>query len=157
VFRAGVVLGAFLGGVAATLLALYIALCTAPGVIMADDMVGAMLVASAAPLAHFPRASVVYVKSPLGPLLLEKLQREHPSLRLMSYSERPDEAGCGGDGGAAPGERCARDDFVKLEILTAPVRGTMWIATATSNTFGQLLLVKMFGHWWVVVDRSYAA
>jgi hypothetical protein len=138
--RLGVLVGAFIAGAVAAAAALYIALGTAPGVIMADDMVDALLVASDAPLSGFSRGSVVYVKSSVGPLLFEKLQPRYPTLTLRSYSERPEGA---------------RADFVKLEVLSSPTRGTILVAVGTSNAFGQLLLLKFLGKWRVIVDRWY--
>ena len=138
--RIGVLVGAFIAGAVVAAAALYIALCTAPGVIMADDMVDALLVASDAPLSGFSRGSVVYVKSSVGPLLFEKLQPKYPALTLRSYSERPEGA---------------RADFVKLEVLSSPTRGTILVAVGTSNAFGQLLLLKFLGKWRVIVDRWY--
>ena len=138
--RVGFLVGAFSAGVIAAAVALYVALCTAPGVIMADDMVDALVVVSDAPLSGFSRGSVVYVKSSVGPLLFEKLQPKYPALTLKSYSERPESA---------------RADFVKLEVLSSPTNGTMLVAVGTSNAFGQLLLLKFLGKWRVIVDRSY--
>jgi hypothetical protein len=138
--RVGVLVGAFIAGVVAAAIALYIALWTAPGVIMADDMVEALVVVAETPLSRFPRGSVVYLKSSLGPLLFEKLQPKYPALTLKSYSERPEGA---------------RADFVKLEVLSSPTRGTMLVAVGTANAFGQLLLLKILGKWRVIVARSY--
>ena len=138
--RVGVLVGAFIAGVVAAAMALYLALCTAPGVIMADDIVDALVVVSDQPLSQFPRGTVVYVKSSVGPLLFEKLQPKYPTLTLKSYSERPEGA---------------RADFVKLEVLSSPTRGTMLVAFGTSDAFGQLLLLKFLGKWRVIVNRSY--
>ena len=154
--RAAVPIGAFVAGVATALLTLYVALRAAPGVIMADDMVDALTAVANDSLSDFSRGSVVYVKSSLGPALLEKLQATHPSLRLMSYSERPEDDGCRPDGNAIPAGPCERNDFLKLEVLSAPTRGTMLVAVGTSNTFGQVLLLKLLGRWRVLVKRSYA-
>lgn len=154
-FRASALIGAFIAGGAAALLALYVALRTGPGVIMANDMVEAMVVVAHAPLSRFPRGSLVYVKNSVGPMLLEKLQSEYPSLKLMSYSARPEDNGCKSDRGAIVMGACERDDFVKLEVLSSPTRGTMLVAVGTYNTFGQVLLLKLLGKWRVVVDRSY--
>src|SRR5256886_10716928 len=96
-FRVRALLGAFIAGGAVVLLGLYVALRTAPGVIMADDMVDAMVVVADAPLSRFPRGSVVYLKSSVGPGLLEKLQPKYPSLQLMSYPARPEDNGCKAD------------------------------------------------------------
>lgn len=138
--RVGVLIGAFVAGAFAAAAALYIALCTAPGIIMADDMVDALVLVSDASLGRFSRGSVVYVKSSVGPLLFEKLQPKYPGLALKSYSERPEGA---------------RADFLKLEVLSSPTRGTMLVAVGTSNTFGQVLLLKFLGKWRVIVYRSY--
>jgi hypothetical protein len=138
--RVGALVGAFIAGVVAAAAALYVALCTAPGVIMADDMVDALVVVSDAPLSGFSRGSVVYVKSSVGPLLFEKLQPKYPALTLRSYSERPEGA---------------RADFVKLEVLSSPTPRTILVAVGTSNAFGQLLLLKFLGKWRVIVDRWY--
>jgi hypothetical protein len=138
--RVGVLIGAFIAGAVAAAAALYIALCTAPGIIMADDMVDALVVVSDAPLSRFSRGSVVYVKSSVGPLLFEKLQPKYPALTLRSYSERPEGA---------------RADFVKLEVLSSPTRGTILVAVGTSDGFGQLLLLKFLGKWRVIVDHWY--
>jgi hypothetical protein len=108
---------------------------------MADDMVDALVVVSDAPLSNFSRGSVVYVKSSLGPVLFEKLQPKYPALTFRSYSERPEGA---------------RADFVKLEVLSSPIRATMLVAVGTSNAFGQVLLLKFLGKWRVIVARSYA-
>jgi hypothetical protein len=152
--RLGILVSAFLAGVAAALLALYVALRTAPGVIMADDMVDALLAVADTPLREFPRDSIVYVQSPVGEVLLEKLQPRYPFLRLMSYSARPEENGCE----TAPDARrvtCKHDDFVKLEVLSSPTRGTMLVAVGTGRAFGQVLLLRFLGRWRVIVYRSY--
>jgi hypothetical protein len=138
--RVGVLVGVFIAGAVAAVMALYLALCTAPGVIMADDIVDALVVVANRSLSRFPRGTVVYVKSSVGPLLFEKLQPKYPALTLKSYSERPE----------GP-----RDDFIKLEVLSSPTRGTMLVAFGTSDAFGQLLLLKFLGKWRVIVDRSY--
>jgi hypothetical protein len=151
--RAGVVVGAFVAGAATTLLVLYLALRTAPGVIMTDDMLEALTVVSNTPLSRFPSGSVVYVKSALGPLLLERLQVEHPSLRLVSYSERPED-NCIAH--AQDSTSCQRDDFVKLEVLSSPAYATLLVAVGTSRTFGQVVLFHFLGRWRVLIDRTFA-
>jgi hypothetical protein len=153
--RVGVLVGAFIAGAVAAAMALYVALYTASGVIMADDMVDALVIVSDRSLSRFPRGSVVYVKSSVSPLLLEKLQPKYPALTLKSYSERPEDDDCKADRGG-PVAPCARADFVKLEVLSAPTLGTMLVAVGTSNTFGQALLLKLLGRWRVIVERSYA-
>lgn len=154
--RAAVPISAFIAGVATALLALYVALRAAPGVIMADDMVDALTVVANGSLSQFPKGSAVYVKSSVGTGLLEKLQATHPALRLMSFSERPAENGCAADANSIPTGPCERNDFLKLEVLAAPTQGTMLVAVGTSNTFGQVLLLKLWGQWRVLVKRSYA-
>lgn len=151
--RAGVVVSAFAAGAATAMLALYIALRTAPGVIMTDDMLEVLTVVADAPLSRFPSGSVVYVKSDLGPLLLERLRLKHPSLRLMPYSERPEDDCIARERGSAS---CQRDDFVKLEVLSSPARATMLVAVGTSRTFGQVLVFQFLGRWRVLIDRTYA-
>lgn len=153
--RAAVPISAFIAGVATALLALYVALLTAPGVIIADDMVAALTVVANGSLSHFPKGSVVYIKSSVGPTLLERLQASHSSLRLMSFSERPADSGCTGAADSSPEAPCERDDFLKLEVLSAPTHGTMRIAVGTSNTFGQVVLIRFFGRWRVLLKRSY--
>jgi len=153
--RTSALVGAFIAGGAAALLALYIALRMAPGVIMADDMVDAMMVVADAPLSRFPHGSIVYVKSSVGPMLLEKLQPKYPPLKLMSYSARPEDSGCVADRSSLSKAACERDDFIKLEVLSSPTRRSMLLAVGTSKTFGQLLLVKVLGEWRVIVERSY--
>jgi hypothetical protein len=156
--RPAVAISAFIAGAATALLALYVALRTAPIVIMAQDMVDALVVAADRPLSQFPGGSVVYVKSSLGPLLLEDLQRRHPSLTLRPYAERPEDKGCDAKPGAGrPLLPCERDDFLKLEVFSSPTRGTMLVGVGTSNTFGQLLLLKLWGRWRVLVDRTAVA
>jgi hypothetical protein len=49
---------------------------------MADDMVSALAVAADRPHSRFTSGSVVYVKSALGPMLLETVRPGHPSLSL---------------------------------------------------------------------------
>jgi hypothetical protein len=154
--RVAVPVSAFVAGAATALLALYAALRTAPGVIMADDMVEALTVVADGSLYQFPKGSVVYVKSSVGPTLLEKLQASHPSLRIMSFSARPPDSGCAGTGDSILTAPCERDDFLKLEVLSAPTQGTMLVAVGTSHTFGQVLLLRLFGTWHVLVRRSYA-
>jgi hypothetical protein len=151
--RTGVVVAAFVAGAATALLALYVALRTAPGVIMTDDMLEALTVVAETPLSRFPSGSVVYVKSALGPLLLERLRLKHPSLRLMSYSERPEEDCSAHQQGTAA---CERDDFVKLEVLSSPAYATMLVAVGTSRSFGQVVLFHFLGRWRVLIDRTYA-
>ena len=153
--RAAVPLSVFVAGVATAFLALYVALCTAPGVIMADDMVDALTVVANSELNQFPKNSVVYVKSSVGTSLLEKLQATHPSLRLTLFSERPVDNGCAATASATPMAPCERNDYLKLEVLSAPTHRTMLVAVGTSNTFGQLWLIKVWGHWRVLVRRSH--
>jgi|SRR5215469_2749346 len=153
--RAAVPISAFVAGVVTALLALYVALQTAPGVIMADDMVEALTVVANSSLSQFPSGSVVYVKSSVGAPLLERLQATHPSLRLMSFSVRPADTGCDGNGNSIPVAPCERNDFLKLEVLSAPTHGTMLVAVGTSNSFGQVLLLRFLGRWRVLVRRSF--
>jgi hypothetical protein len=146
---------AFAAGVAAVLLVQYLMFRTAPGVIMADDMVRALAAAADRPLARFPRGSVVYVKSSVGPLLIETLRPRYPRLSLRPYSERPEDV-CTGPGSAASRcERNERNDFLKLELLSAPTRGTLLVAVGTATAFGQVLLISVFGQWHVLTERSY--
>src|SRR2546421_12762247 len=132
-FRVRALIGAFIAGGAVALLGLYVALRTAPGVIMAADMVDAMVVVADAPLSRFPRGSGVYLKSSVGPMLLERLQPKYPSLKLMSYSARPEDTGCRAGRRSSAPTPCERDDFVKLEVLSSPTRRTMWAALRTST------------------------
>ena len=143
---------AFVAGIAAALLALGVAFRVTPGIIMADDMAGAMVAAAAQPLSGFPRGSVVYVKSSLGPVLLDRLAPRHPALTLRPYAERPPDE-CAER--AAPVYRCERDDFLKLEVLSSPTSGTLLVAVGTSRAFGQSLLLKVLGQWHVLLVRSY--
>ena len=149
--RFGILIASFVAGVAAALLALYVALRFAPDTIMADDMVDALAVAADAPLSQFAPGSAVYIKTDIGPALLEKLAPRYPSLRLLPYSLRPEESGC------APAQTvpCQRNDFLKLEVLTAPTHRTMLVAFGTSRTFGQVLLLKFGGHWRIVVGSLH--
>jgi len=122
---------------------------------MADDMVDALTAVANDSLSNFSTGSVVYVKSSVGPTLLERLQATHPSLRLISYSERPADDACARRGNSIATGPCERNDFLKLEVLSAPTRGTMLVAVETANTFGQVLLLKLLGRWRVLVKRSY--
>jgi hypothetical protein len=150
--RLGIALLSFAAGIAATLLALGVAFRVTPGIIMADDMAGALVAAAAQPLDRFPRGSVIYVKSSLGPVLIDKLAPRHPALRLRPYAERPPDACAERDPPVYP---CERDDFVKLEVLSSPTSATLLVAIGTSRAFGQSLLVKMLGQWHVLIGRSY--
>jgi hypothetical protein len=143
---------AFAAGMAAVLLALSLMFHTAPGVIFADDMLPALSAAADRPLKHFPPGSLVYVKSALGPMLLETLHSRHPSLTLRPYSERME--GACADRGARHSD-CERDDYLKLEVLSSPTRGSLLIAMGTSKAFGQVLLINVLGHWWVLMERTY--
>jgi hypothetical protein len=147
VTRFGIPVSWFVAGVAVALLAIYIALRFAPDTIMADDMVDASSVAAAAALSQFTPGSTVYIKTDIGPALLEKLTPRYPSLRLLSYSLRPEDGGCT----SAQTVLCKRNNFLKLEVLTAPTHRTMLVAFGTSNAFGQVLLFKLWGHWRIVV------
>jgi len=151
VARFGILIASFVAGVAAALLAIYVALRVAPDTIMADDMVDALAVTADAPLSQFTPGSAVYIKTDIGPALLEKLAPRYPSLRLLPYSLRPEESGC------APAQTvpCQRNDFLKLEVLTAPTHRTMLVAFGTSRTFGQVLLLKFGGHWRIVVGSLH--
>jgi len=151
--RAGIAVIAFVAGAATALLALGAAFRAAPGVILADDMVSALAVAADRPLSQFARGAVVYVKSPVGPMLLDTLRRGHPALNLRPYSERPDDRCAARDPPTAP---CERDDFLKLEVLSAPTRATLLVAVGSSRAFGQVLLLGVLGHWHVLIERSYA-
>jgi hypothetical protein len=142
----------FIAGGAVALLALGAAFRTAPGVILADDMLSALVAAAERPLLRFPRGTDVYVRSPVGPMLLDSLRPRHPALNLRPYGERPADD-CAERG--PPGTPCERDDFLKLEVLSAPTRGTLLVAVGTSRTFGQVLLVSILGHWHVLIERWY--
>jgi hypothetical protein len=155
--RAAVPISAFIAGVATALLILYVSLLTAPGVIMADDIVEALTVVASGSLSQFPKGSVIYIKSSVGTTLLEKLQAAHPSLRFRSFSARPSDNGCAGSGNSIPVAPCDRNDFIKLEVLSAPTHGTMLVAVGTAHTFGQVLLLRFLGRWRVLVNRSYLA
>ena len=54
-----------------------------------------------------------------------------------------------------PTTSCERDDFLKLEVLSAATRGTLLVAVGTSRTYGQVLVVSVFGHWRVLIERWY--
>jgi hypothetical protein len=151
VTRFGILIASFVAGVAVALLAIYIALRFAPDTIMVDDMVDALAVAADAPLSQFTPGSAVYVKTDIGTALLDKLGPRYPSLRLLSYALRPEDSGC------APSQTvpCKRNDFLKLEILTAPTHRTMLVAFGTSKAFGQVLLFKLWGHWRIVVGSYH--
>ena len=149
----GPVVIAFLAGGATALIALGVAFRAAPGVILADDMVSALAAAAERPLRHFPRGATVYVKSAVGPMLLETLRPRYPALVLRPYAARPADDCAASD---RPGTSCERDDFLKLEVLSAPTRGTLLVAVGTSRTFGQVLLVSVLGHWRVLIGRWYA-
>jgi hypothetical protein len=143
---------AFAAGMATVLLALSLMFHTAPGVILADDMLPALSAAADRPLKHFPPGSLVYVKSALGPMFLETLRSLHPSLTLRPYSERMEEACADRD---PPLSNCGRDDYLKLEVLSSPTRGSLLIAMGTSKAFGQMLLINLLGHWCVLMERTY--
>lgn len=143
---------AFVAGAASVLVALAAAFHTAPGVILADDMVSAMVAAAQRPLLRFPRGAVVYVKSAVGPMLIESLRTRYPSLSLRPYAERPPDSCAARD----PPGACEHDDFIKLEVLSAPTRGTLLVAVGTSRDFGQVLLLSFGGHWHVLIERWYA-
>jgi hypothetical protein len=153
VTRAAIAVTAFVAGAATALLALYVMFRAAPGVILVDDMAGALVIAADRPLSRFPRGSVVYVKSAVGPMFLQTLRLKHPSLTLRPYSERSEDHCADRD---PPVSGCERDDYLKLEVLSSPTRGTLLIAIGTSRTFGQMLLVNLLGHWCVIVERTYA-
>jgi len=144
---------AFVAGAAAVLLALYVALRTAPGAIMADDLAEVLAVVAEERLARFPRGAVVYVKSAAGPQLLQRLQPRYPWLTLTSYSARSESARCLEE--SLPAERCEPDVYLKLEVLAAPTRSSMLVAAATADTYGDVLLVRLFGRWRVIVDRLH--
>jgi hypothetical protein len=152
VSRASTAIVAFAAGMATVLLALSLMFHTAPGVIMADDMLPALSVAADRPLKHFPPGSLVYVKSALGPMFLEALRSGHPSLTLRPYSERTEQT-CADR--AAALSSCERDDYLKLEVLSVPTRGSLLIAMGTSKAFGQMLLINLLGHWYVLMERTY--
>ena len=85
-------------------------------------------------------------------MLLDSLRPRHPALNLRPYAERPADDCTERD---RPGTPCERDDFLKLEVLSAPTRGTLLVAVGTSRTFGQVLLVSILGHWHVLIERWY--
>ena len=148
-------MSSFVAGAAAALLVLYLMFRTAPGVIMADDVVRALAVAADRPLAQFPRGSVVYLKSSVGPLLIETLRPKYPLLDLRPYSERPEEVCTGRGSAASQCERNERNDFLKLELLSSPTRGTLLVAVGTATAFGQVLLISVFGQWRELTERWY--
>jgi len=150
--RASTATIAFAAGMATVLLALSLMFHTTPGVILADDMLPALSVAADRPLKHFPPGSRVYVKSALGPMFLEALRSRYPSLTLRPYSERTERPCADGDPALSS---CERDDYLKLEVLSAPTRGSLLIAMGTSKAFGQMLLIHLLGHWCVLMERTY--
>src|SRR5215470_15243944 len=151
VSRVSIATIAFAAGMATVLLALSLLFHTAPGVILADDMLPALSVAADRPLKHFPSGSLVYVKSALGPMFLQALRTRHPSLTLRPYAERAEQSCADRD----PARPCERDDYLKLEVLSAPTRGSLLIAMGASKDFGQLLLINLLGHWCVLMERTY--
>ncbi|HEY2340505.1 MAG TPA: hypothetical protein VGH75_08250 [Steroidobacteraceae bacterium] len=138
---------------ATVLLALSLMFHTAPGVILAEDMLPALSVAADRPLKHFPPGSLIYVKSALGPMFLEALRSRHPSLTLRPYSERMEQTCADRD---PPLSGCERDDYLKLEVLSSPTRGSLLVAMGTSKAFGQMLLINLLGHWCVLMERTYS-
>jgi hypothetical protein len=152
VSRASTAIVAFAAGMATVLLALSLMFHTAPGVILADDMLPALSVAADRPLKHFPPGSLVYVKSALGPMFLEALRSGHPSLTLRPFSERTERTCADRDPALSS---CERDDYLKLEVLSSPTRGSLLIAMGTSKAFGQMLLINLLGHWCVLMERTY--
>jgi hypothetical protein len=93
------------------------------------------------------------VKSALGPVLLDALRPRYPSLTLRPYAERPPDDCAAAH---ASSTSCERDDFLKLEVLSAPTRGTLLVAVGTASHFGQVLLVSALGRWHVLIERWYA-
>jgi hypothetical protein len=51
--------------------------------------------------------------------------------------------------------RCERDDYLKLEVLSSPTRGTLLVAVGSSRRFGEVLVLGIFGHWHVLIERWY--
>jgi hypothetical protein len=152
VSRVSTAIVAFAAGMATVLLALSLMFHTAPGVILADDVLPALSVAAERPLKHFPPGSLVYVKSALGPMFLEALRSGHPSLTLRPFSERTEQTCADRDPALSS---CERDDYLKLEVLSSPTRGSLLIAMGTSKAFGQMLLINLLGHWCVLMERTY--
>lgn len=152
--RAAILASAFAAGAATAVLGLYAALRLAPGLVTAEDMRDALVVAADSALTGFHSGAVVYVKTAGGPAVLEALQGRHPSLRLKPFSERPEEDCVRAPDASAAS--CARDDFLKLEVLAAPAARSLLIALASQGRFGQVLLVKFWGRWRILVERSYA-
>jgi hypothetical protein len=152
--RIAAILVAFVGGVLATLIAIYLLLRTAPGIIAVEDAVSALTVAASRPMSSFRPGDVVYVKSSFGTDLIEKLHATNPSLRLLPYAARPADDGCKASANLQPMAPCERNDFIVIDALSSPTSGTMLVGFSVSNAFGQMLLVKFGGQWRVAIDRG---
>ena len=76
-------------------------------------------------------------------------------LALRPYSERPEDPCIERGSPASRCEREARNDFLKLELLSSPTRGTALVAIGTASAYGQVLLISVFGRWHVLTERSY--
>jgi hypothetical protein len=139
--------------VASALFAVYLALRLAPFEVSANDIDDALAMATTRPLSRFSAESVVYLKA--SPTLVPKLQREHPAIRLMPWTARPDDHGCDAKPGTVVMAPCLRADFVSAEIVSFPTSQTAIAAVGTSNSGGQLILLKIGGHWHIVIDHSY--
>lgn len=145
---------AFIGGAAAALLVMYLSLYVGPAMIVADDAVNALAVAASSHLAGFGSGQVVYLKSPYGTDLINKIQSMNPSLRLLPYSTRPLDDGCKVSGNLQPLAPCGRNDFLIIDALSHPTTRTILVGFSIYNGGGQLLLVNLGGQWRIVIDRS---
>ena len=96
----------------------------------------------------------MYVKSPYGITLINKIRSANSSLQLLPYSDRPPDDGCKGNGNLQPLAPCERNDFLVIDALSRPTTRTILVGFSNFSGSGQLLLFNLGGRWRIVVDRS---
>jgi hypothetical protein len=151
--RAPVLIGVFIAGAATALVALYAALRFAPFGISASDADSALTIALRSRLQSFPAGSVVYLKGPAA--VPHDLQLEYPTLRLVPWDTRPEDHGCDARPGILVIAPCLRNDFVSAELMSFPVAYTAIVSVTTSNSGGQLILIKLGARWHVLIDHYF--
>ncbi len=159
--RLGVLIGTFIAGVAAALLALYLWLETPHEMVAVDpnDIADALALVVRPSLSRFSAGAVIYVKSGLGPVLTLKLQHDYPTLEFRPWASRPEDLGCKSYAPHALAvSPCERNDFIKTEVLPFPSLPTraLAVSTQTYNTDGQYVLFKVLGCWRVILERTFA-
>jgi hypothetical protein len=148
---------AYIAGAVTVVVLLLLAVWAAPEAIDSHDVDLVLAAALVEPLNAFQAAGrkVIYVKSNMSTDTLATIATRYASPKLLPWAQRPKDHGCTtNDPNLIVMAPCERDDFVSAQVLSFPVWRTAVVSVGTSNTAGQLILLKFAGRWRVVKDRT---